>query len=51
MSENIEERLMVIAAKRMEQFNPENGIPADVVYRMLGITPEEISGGGDVEIE
>ena len=42
--------LLEIAATRMRDYNPETAIPAEEVYRNLGITEEDLAGSDEVEI-
>ena len=44
-------RLLEIAVARMQNYNPETAIPAEEVYRNLGITEEDLAGSDEVEIE
>ena len=44
-------RLLEIAVARMQDYNPETAIPAEEVYRNLGITEEDLAGSDEVEIE
>ena len=44
-------RLLKIAESRMEHYDPKTVIPAEEVYRNLGITEEDIAGSDEVEIE
>ena len=42
--------LLEIAVSRMQDYNPETAIPAEEVYRNLGITEEDLAGSDEVEI-
>jgi len=44
-------RLLSIATDRMANFNPASTIPADDLYRDLGISREDMDAIGEVEIE
>ena len=44
-------RLLKIAEGRMEHYDPKTAIPAEEVYRNLGITEEDLAGSEEVEIE
>jgi len=44
-------RMLHIAAERMAHYDPSTAIPADEVYKTLGITKEDIDNCGEVEIE
>ena len=44
-------RLLEIALERMEHYDPKTTIPAEKVYRNLGITEEDLAGSDEVEIE
>lgn len=49
--EEIDAKLLSIATERMEHCDPNAAIPAEEVYRKLGITQEDIENCGDVEID
>lgn len=51
MDEVNDARLLAAANERMANYNPVNSIPAEDVYRELGITDEDIASCGEVEIE
>ena len=49
--EEIDAQLLSIATERMAHYDPNAAIPAEEVYRKLGITQEDIENCGDVEID
>lgn len=52
MIDEIEDRkLLEEAARRLKNFDPKKAIPAEEVYKKLGITEEDIEKMEDVEIE
>lgn len=51
MDEVNDARLLAAANERMANYNPVDSIPAEAVYRELGITDEDIASCGEVEIE
>ena len=51
MDEVNDARLLEIAVARMQNYDPETAIPAEEVYRNLGITEEDLAGSDEVEIE
>ena len=44
-------RLIAIADERMSHFDPSKLIPAEEVYKKLGITQEELDAMEEVELE
>lgn len=44
-------RLLTLATKRMDQYDPASAIPAENVYQDLGITQEDLAECGEVEFE
>ncbi|MBQ3346139.1 MAG: hypothetical protein IJG51_09070 [Synergistaceae bacterium] len=44
-------RLMAVAEDRLSRFDPSCLIPAEEVYRTLGITQEELDAMPEVELE
>ena len=51
MDEVNDARLLEIAVARMQNYDPETAIPAEEVYKNLGITEENLAGSDEVEIE
>ena len=51
MDEVNDARLLTLAVKRMEKFNPEEKIPEEKVMNDFGITDDELSDFDDVEFE
>ncbi len=51
MDEVNDARLLALATERMSNLNASKLIPAEDVYRDLGITKEDIEGFDEVEIE
>ena len=51
MDEVNDARLLEIAVARMQNYDPETAIPAEEVYRDLGITEEDLARSDEVEIE
>lgn len=51
MEEVNDARLLTLAAQRMAHYDPSKAIPADRVYRELGITAEELKDTDEVELE
>ncbi|MGN0477222.1 MAG: type II toxin-antitoxin system Phd/YefM family antitoxin [Ruminococcus sp.] len=51
MDEVNDARLLATANERMSNFNPSDAIPAEDIYRELGITDEDIANCTEVEIE
>ena len=51
MDEVNDARLLEIAVARMQNYDPETTIPAEEVYKNLGITEEDLAGSDEVEIE
>ena len=51
MDEVNDARLLEIAVARMQNYDPETAIPAEEVYRNLGITENDLAGSDEVEIE
>ena len=51
MDEVNDARLLTLATNRMANFNPATDIPAEQVYKKLGIPPEDLSDCDEVEIE
>ena len=51
MDEVNDARLLEIAVARMQNYDPETAIPAEEVYRNLGITEDDLAGSDEVEIE
>lgn len=51
MDELNDARLLAAAVQRMEHYNPETTIPAEVVQKNLGITDEELNDFDEVEFE
>ena len=51
MDEVNDARLLEIAVARMQNYDPETAIPAEEVYKNLGITEEDLAGSDEVEIE
>lgn len=49
--EEIDSKLLSIATERMAHYDPDTAIPAEEVYRKLGITQEDVKNCGDVEID
>ena len=51
-SDKFNEAILVgIAKERLNHFDPSTLIPAEEVYKELGITEEDIDGWEDVELE
>ena len=51
-SDKFNEAILVgIAKERLNHFDPSKLIPAEEVYKELGITEEDIDGWEDVELE
>ncbi len=51
MGEVNDARLLTLAVKRMEKFNPETAIPENQVMEQLGITEDDLSDFEEVEFE
>ena len=51
MDEVNDARLLSIANERMQNFNPENLISSEDLYKELGITEEDLDAIGEVEFE
>lgn len=51
MDEVNDARLLTLAVKRMENFNPNNTIPENQVMNELGITDEDLSDFDEAEFE
>ena len=51
MDEVNDARLLTLAVKRMENFNPNNTIPEKQVMEELGISEEDLSDFDEVEFE
>lgn len=51
MDEINDARLLALAVKRMENFNPENTIPENQVMEHLGITDDDLADFDEVELE
>ncbi len=51
MDEVNDARLLALATERMEHFDSTSVIPADDLYKELGITKEDLDAIGEVEIE
>ena len=51
MDEVNDARLLEIAVARMQNYDPKTAIPAEEVYRDLGITEEDLAGSDEAEIE
>lgn len=51
MDEINDAHLAEMAAERLEHFDPATLIPAEEVYRELGITEDDLEGYEEVEIE
>ncbi len=51
MDEVNDARLMAIAVSRMANFDPSTVIPAEELYRELGITKDDLDAVGEVEFE
>lgn len=51
MNKNTDAQLLAMALQRTAQFNPADAIPAEEVYRSLGISAEDIAACYEVEIE
>ena len=51
MDEVNDARLLTLAVKRMEKFNPEEMIPEEKVMKDLGITDDDLSDFDEVEFE
>lgn len=51
MDEVNDARLLTVAARRLEHFDPENAISGEELYRELGITKEDLENLGEVDIE
>ena len=51
MDEVNDARLLTLAVKRMEKFNPEETIPEEKVMKDLGITDDDLSDFDEVEFE
>ena len=44
-------RLLSLAAERMTDFDPAATVPAEALYKELGISQEDMDAVGEVEIE
>lgn len=44
-------RLLSLAAERMADFDPAATVPAEALYKELGISQEDMDAVGEVEIE
>ena len=51
MDEINDARLLAVATQRMAHFNAADAIPAEEVYRSLGISVEDIDACDEVEFE
>ncbi len=51
MDELNDARLLLLANSRMAKANPATAIPAEEVYRDLGINPDDLAGFDEVDIE
>lgn len=51
LTEEIDAKLLSIATERMAHYDPKAAIPAEEVYRKLGINQEDIENCGDVKID
>ena len=51
MDEVNDARLLTLAVKRMEKFNPEETIPEEQVMKELGITDDDLTDFDEVEFE
>ncbi len=51
MDEVNDARLLLLAANRMAKADVSSAIPAEEVYRDLGITPDDLAGYDEVELE
>ncbi|HAS78914.1 MAG TPA: hypothetical protein DCS38_04270 [Ruminococcus sp.] len=51
MDEINDARLLALAVKRMENFNPENTISENQVMEHLGITDDDLADFDEVEFE
>ena len=51
MDEVNDARLLSIANERMQNFNSENLISSEALYKELGITKEDLDAIGEVEFE
>ncbi len=51
MDEVNDARLLMLAAKRLENNNIKNAIPAEDVYNNLGISADDLADFDEVEIE
>ena len=51
MDEVNEARLLTLATERMANFDASNTVAEDVVYKELGVSPDELSDYDKVEIE
>ncbi len=49
--EESDAKLLSIATERIAHYNPKAAIPAEEVYRKLGITQEDVKNCGDVDID
>lgn len=51
MDELNDARLLTVATERMEHFSPESVIPADDLYKELGITQDALDSADEAELE
>lgn len=51
MEEVNDARLLTVAARRMNHFQPSNAVPQEEVDRIFGFTPEDLADADEVEIE
>ena len=51
MDEVNDARLLSLANERMQNFNSENLISSEALYKELGITKEDLDAIGEVEFE
>lgn len=51
MDELNDARLLTLAVNRMSNFNSSSAIPAEQVYKELGISQDDFSACDEVEIE
>lgn len=49
--EEIDSQLLSLATERMAHYDPKAAIPAEEVYRKLGINQEDIENCSDVAID
>lgn len=51
MDELNDARLLAMANERMQTFDPSAAVPAEDIYKELGITQEDLDAIGEVEFE